>query len=129
MQEEGGNENMSPTQRTIRELKNNGRVCAIVERWNPHVGTHGIRQDLFGIIDVLALDPERGVVGVQCCSGGLAAHYRKMTEERCQETLDWLQTPGTVLEIWCWRKLKKKRGGKAVVWRPKIQEITLEMLE
>lgn len=119
----------SPTQRTIRELKNNGRVCAVVEKWNPYVGTHGIRQDLFGIIDVLALDPERGVVGVQCCGSSFAAHYRKITEERYQETLDWLQTPGTVLEIWAWRKLKKKRGGKAMVWRPKIVEITLDDLK
>ena len=119
---------MSPTQRTIRELKNNGRVCAIVEKWNPHVGLHGIRQDLFGIIDVLALDPERGVVGVQCCSGSMASHYRKITEERIQETMDWLQTPGTALEIWSWRKVRAKRGGKAKVWRPKIKEVTLEDL-
>jgi len=119
---------MRPTQRTIRELKNNGRVCAIVEKWNPHVGPHGIRQDLFGIIDVLALDPERGVVGVQCCGGDFASHYRKMTEERAQEVMDWLQTPGTVLEIWSWRKVKLKRKGKAMVWRPKIREITLKDL-
>jgi len=114
------------TQRTIRELRNNGRVCAIVEKWNPHVGVCGIRQDLFGIIDVLALDPERGVVGVQCCSGGFAAHWRKITEEMAQEAVDWLRTPGTVLELWSWRKVKAKRGGKAMVWRPKIQEIKLE---
>lgn len=117
---------MRPTQRTIRELKNNGRVCAVVEKWNPHVGPHGIRQDLFGIIDVLALDPERGVVGVQCCGGGLAAHFRKITEERAQETIDWLQTPGTALEIWAWRKVKAKPGGVAMVWRPKIQVVTLK---
>jgi len=117
------------TQRTIRELKNNGRVCAIVEKWNPYVGKHGVRQDLFGIIDVLALDPERGVVGVQCCSGSFAAHYKKITEKMSQETLDWLQTPGTVLEIWSWRKVKMKRKGKAMVWRPRIVEITLEDLK
>lgn len=115
---------MTPTQRTIRELKNNGMKCAIVEKWNPHVGPHGIRQDLFGIIDIIALDPERGVIGVQCCGSSFSAHYKKITAERAQETLDWLQTPGTKLEIWGWRKLKKKRGGKAMVWRPRIQEIT-----
>lgn len=118
---------MTPTQRTIRELKNQGRVCAIVEKWNPYVGPHGIRQDLFGIIDVLALDPVRGVVGVQACAGsGFSAHYRKITIDRAQETTDWLSTPGTALELWGWRKTKKKRGGKAMVWRPRIQEITIE---
>lgn len=120
---------MRPTQRTIRELRNNGRKCAIVEKWNPYVGEHGIRQDLFGIIDVIALDPERGVVGVQCCGSNFAAHYRKITEDRLQETIDWLQTPGTALEIWSWRKVKKKRGGKAMVWRPRIKVITLEELQ
>jgi len=120
---------MRPTQRTIRELKNNGRVCATVEKWNPHVGPHGIRQDLFGIIDVLALDPEKGVVGIQCCAGsGFSNHLKKITEERAQETQDWLETPGTSLELWAWRKVKKVRGGRAVVWRPRIKEITLEDL-
>jgi len=119
----------SATQRTIRELKNQGRRCGIVEKWNAFVGPHGIRQDLFGIIDIIALDPERGVVGVQCCSGGMSDHYKKITEERIQETMDWLKTPGTSLEIWSWRKVKKKRGGKAMVWRPRIKEITLQDLE
>lgn len=121
---------MTPTQRTIRELKNNGRKCAIVEKWNPHVGPHGIRQDLWGIIDVLALDPEQGVIGIQCCAGsGFSAHWRKITEERAQDTIDWLQTPGTRLELWAWRKVKLKRGGKAEVWRPRVKEICVGDVE
>lgn len=114
----------SPTQRTIRELRNQGRVCAVVERFNAFVGPHGIRQDLFGIIDVLALDPERGVVGIQCCGTDFAAHERKILEERTQESIDWLSTPGTVLELWGWRKVKLQRGGKAMRWQPRIREFT-----
>lgn len=121
---------MTPIQRTIRELKNRGLVCAIVEKWNRFAprpgGGAGIRQDLFGIIDVLALDPSRGVVGVQVTTGNcFPDHYRKITEERVQETLQWLETPGTVLELWAWRKIKTKRGGKAQVWSPRIAEITM----
>jgi hypothetical protein len=116
---------MSPTQRTIRELKNQGRRCAIVEKYNHFVkradGGRGIRQDLFGIIDVLALDPERGVIGIQCCGSDFAAHDRKIREELYQNAIDWMQTPGTGLELWGWRKVKKKRGGKAMVWRPKVK--------
>jgi hypothetical protein len=74
--------------------------------------SHGIRQDLFGIIDVLALDPQRGVVGVQSTGNDFAGHMRKLTEERAQECLDWLRTPGTALELWAWRKIKAARGGK-----------------
>jgi hypothetical protein len=115
----------SPTQRTIRALKDQGRVCAIVERFNQHVGPYGIRQDLFGIIDIIALDPERGVVGIQSCGEAFAAHERKILEERAQESIDWLSTPGTVLELWGWRKVKLKRGGKAVRWQPRMREFTL----
>ena len=120
---------MSPTQRTIRELKNQGRRCGIVEKWNQWAGPHGIHQDLFGIIDIIALDPERGVIGVQSCGNRFSAHLKKILEEHYQETLDWLQTPGAVLELWAWRKVKKKRGGKAMVWRPRIKQITLEDLK
>ena len=123
---------LSPTQRTMRALREIGTKCAVVERWNAFAprpgGPPGIRIDLFGIIDVLALDPERGVVGIQCCGADFAAHKRKLLEERAQDTLDWLSTPGTVLEIWSWRKVKAKRGGKAMVWRPRVEEITREDL-
>jgi len=116
---------LTPTQRTIRELRSQGRVCAIVERWNQFAGPHGVRQDLFGILDIIALDPERGVVGIQSCGESFAAHERKILIERAQETIDWLSTPGTVLELWGWRKVKLKRGGKAERWMPRVRTFTL----
>jgi len=116
---------ISYVQRTMRELKNQGRVCAIVEKWNAFAGPHGIRQDLFGIIDVLALDPERGVVGVQVCGQDWGSHITKLIEERAQETYDWLSTPGTALELHGWRKIKKKRGGKLKIWRPRVAIFSL----
>ena len=114
---------LSPTQRTIRELKKMGRTCGIVEKWNSFAK---IRQDLFGIIDIIALDPIRGVVGIQCTGQAFSEHYKKLTEEKAQETMDWLETPGTALELWGWRKIKVKRGGKAERWTPRVQEITLD---
>ena len=113
----------TPTQRTIRELRKMGRRCAIVEKWNSHAK---IRQDLFGVIDVLALDPERGVVGVQSCGNSFSAHYKKLTEERADECIEWLETPGTVLELWAWRKVKLVRGGKAMRWQARIHDFTVE---
>ena len=114
---------MTPTQRTLRELKHRGFVCGIVEKWNSFAK---IRQDLFGIIDIIALDPTRGVVGVQSTGSAFAAHDRKLTEEKAQASLDWLQTPGTVLELWGWRKVKRKRGGKAMIWQPRIKIYKIE---
>ena len=120
---------LSPTQRTLRELRDQGRVCAIVEKWNQYAGPHGCRQDLFGFIDILALDPERGVVAIQSCGQSFAEHYRKLTIERSQEVYEWLRTPGTCLELWGWTKKKVKRGGKAERWSPRVQVITLNDLK
>ena len=56
---------MSPTQLSIRHLKENGYLVAVVEKWNPFVK---IRQDLFGFIDVLAIR-ENETLAVQVTSG------------------------------------------------------------
>ena len=117
---------VSTTQRTIAHLRAQGITCGVVERFNPHVGEFGIRQDLFGIIDIIALDHTRGIIGIQTCSGsGVAAHRNKLLVEKGANSIDWLRTPGAKLEIMGWRKLKVKRGGKAMRWVPKIEEITL----
>lgn len=100
--------------------------CAIVERFNRFAGPHGIRQDLFGIIDIIALHPSRGVVGVQSTGQDFAGHFQKITREKAQDTRDWLQTPGTSLELWGWRKVKAERGGKAMVWKPRVHVFTME---
>lgn len=116
---------ISPTQRTLKALREMGRECGIVERFNPHVGPHGIRQDLFGIIDIIALEPNGGIVGVQSTGQDFANHYRKLTEEKKNFSLAWLRAGGT-LELWGWRKIKVKRGGKAMRWEPRIHKFALE---
>lgn len=116
---------VSPTQRTIRALRDQGRRCDIVERYIAQAGPYGMRRDLFNIIDIIALDPERGVIGVQSCGQDFAAHERKILEEHAEESIDWLSTPGTVLELWGWRKVKLNRGGKAMRWQPRIRVFTL----
>lgn len=118
----------TPTQRTLKALKDMGRKCGMVEKFNPHVGPHGIRQDLFGIIDIIALDKDLGCIGVQSCGQSFSEHLRKLTIEKYQDSHDWLSTPGCHLELWGWRKLKVKRGGKAMRWTPRIKVITLEDL-
>jgi hypothetical protein len=109
----------------MRALRDQGGKCAVVEHFNPHVGEHGIRQDLFGILDVLVLDPS-GVIGIQCCAGSaFKKHWEKLTVERAQDSIDWLSTPGTKLQIWGWRKVKLARGGKAMRWSARVEEVTM----
>lgn len=131
---------MSPTQRTLKVLRDRGSKAAVVERWlryakrEPKEGENefsafGKRQDLFGIIDVLSISPTE-TLGVQCCGSSFAEHYRKLTEEKNQESYDWLTgCCHRRLEIWSWRKVLKKRGCKVKIWQPRIVEITLDDLD
>lgn len=116
------------TQKTLKELRKQGYRAGVVERWLRYAGVYGKRQDLFGIIDIIAISPTE-TIGVQSCTTSFAAHYRELTEEKNQECYDWLQCPGRKLAIWAWRKVKKERGKDIKVWRPRIHEITLEELE
>lgn len=117
---------LSSVQRTIQHLRGEGVICGVVERFNAHVGEFGVRQDLFGIIDIIALDRQKGVRGIQCCGADFSSHVKKIFEEKTEETIEWLSTPGTTLEIWGWRKVKLERGGKAERWSPRVQVITLD---
>ena len=59
---------MSPTQLTLRKLRADGCMAAVVEKWNPHAK---IRQDLFGFLDIVAIVPGgSGVLGIQACTTG-----------------------------------------------------------
>jgi len=111
----------------MRTLREQGIVCAVAEKWNPYGGPYGVRQDLFGFIDLVALDPARGITAIQVCSGSsLAAHRRKLLDSDCSEAVRlWLRCGGFV-ELWAWRKVKLRRGGKAMIWQPKIEDITLD---
>src|SRR5215475_11295037 len=42
----------SPTQRSLKLMRDRGYLCAVTERWNAF---KKCRQDLFGFIDVLAI--------------------------------------------------------------------------
>lgn len=114
---------LSPTQRTLKAMREQGRVCGIVERFSSHVGPFGIRQDLFGFIDIIAIDPEQGAVAIQSCGQDYSGHVRKLTQERNQECFDWLKHHPA--ELWGWRKVKLKRGGKALRWRPRVADIVV----
>ncbi len=57
-------------QLSLRHLRQLGYTCEVVERWNPHAG---IRQDLFGFIDIIAICPGE-TLAVQCTSAPNVAH-------------------------------------------------------
>ena len=117
---------LSPTQRTLRALREQGRICAIAEKWNPFGGPFGVRKDLLGFIDVIVLDPERGIGGIQSTGQAFKAHVDKILDSECsQAVIEWLKCGGFV-EVWGWRKTKLRKGAKAMRWNPRVREITQE---
>ena len=116
---------ISATQRTLAHLRQQGCRCDIVERFNPFGGKFGVKHDLFNIIDIIALDPEKGLIGIQSTTGNCHTdHIRKLTEKHYQETYDWLRS-GVKLEMYSWRKILLKRGGKAMRWKARITVFSL----
>jgi hypothetical protein len=115
---------VSPTQRTIALLKKQGyQHIAVVEHWNPHAR---IRQDLFGFIDILAIQPAAGLLAVQACVGGDVNKRReKIRRDRLEVARVWLSVPGNRIEIWGWRQLQVERGSKKKKWHPIIIPVEL----
>ena len=115
---------ISNTSRTLKYFKDQGIDCDIVERWIPipnHPGG-GKRRDLFGIIDLVALE-DSGVIGVQSCGSSFSEHDKKIMESPM--SLKWLECNNRLMLIG-WRKVKLKRGGKAMRWQPRTKEYKIE---
>ncbi len=89
----------SPTQRTLEEMRNRGfPLVQVVEHWNPHAR---IRQDLYGIIDVLAVS-ELDIYAIQATSGDhVSERVAKMAES---EALPILIKAGIRVVVHGWRK-------------------------
>jgi hypothetical protein len=120
---------LSNTQRTLRYLREQGVICEIVERWLSYGGKFGVRKDLFSFIDILCLWPGEGIVGVQSCAGSTHLKHKRKIYEECRELFEeWLKYNGKVKLI-SWSKKKLKRGGKALRWMPRIEELEKGWLE
>jgi hypothetical protein len=92
----------SPTQLTLKKLREEGYLCQVVEHWNPFAR---IRQDLFGFIDVLALK-ENEVLGVQATSySNVSARVNKIAEH---ENISAVRKAGIRVQVWGWRKVNNR---------------------
>lgn len=93
---------MTPTQRSLAYLREQGYTVAIVERWNPHAR---IRQDLFGFIDLLAIRKGE-TLAVQVTSTGVSSRIKKIMES---DYLPKVREAGWRIEVHGWRKNSKGR--------------------
>lgn len=99
---------MTPTQRSLKLLRDDGYTCQIVEHWNPHAR---IRQDLFGCIDLLCLRGDE-TLAVQTTTTGVAARVRKIADN---PNLPAMRAAGWTIHVHGWRKV-----GKPARWAPRI---------
>jgi hypothetical protein len=99
-------DDMSPTERSLKDLRKRGFVAAVVERWNSFAH---IRQDLFGWMDIIAYHPEKKItLGVQTTTrANLVARKLKVLEN--QHAATWLAA-GNKIEVHGWAKRKIKTG-------------------
>ena len=94
---------MSPTQRTLKWLRDAGYLAEVVEKWNVHAR---IRQDLFGAIDIVASSPECPILGVQCTSdSNFAARLKKL---RDSDKVQQLVKNGWDIFVVGWKKGSKE---------------------
>lgn len=113
---------LSPTQRTLRSLRQEGFIVGVVERFNPYAGKFGITQDLFGIIDIIAIKHD-AICGIQSCGNSFSEHNKKILANEFAP--EWLKVGGH-LELWAWRRVKLKKGSIAIRWRPRVKVYSLE---
>lgn len=128
----------TPTQRTLKYLRDLSYRAEVVERWvrfgsakvpagtnSPGRASPGIRKDLFGFADIIALRPGLGIFAVQCFSTDWNGHIEKLmgTKEILDAATEWNQCGGMILFMG-WRKTKP-RGTKVAKWRPRMGIVTL----
>jgi hypothetical protein len=128
----------SPTQRSLAVLRARAYTCEIVEHWNAFVG---IRQDLFGFIDIVALGG--GFLAVQTTSGSnVAARVSKITAREVEKVdkktgakslvpnkvrasaIAWLKSGGEI-HVHGWAK--RGARGKPKVWT--LREVTITLAD
>jgi hypothetical protein len=108
---------MSPTARTLRHLREHSIAAQVVERWCAYSKR---RIDLFGCIDIVALDSQfPGVLGIQATTvTNQTARMKKILET--PEAKVWMSC-GNRLEVWGWGQ---KKSGKRSVWTVTVRPVT-----
>jgi hypothetical protein len=102
----------------LEHLRKFNIPCGVVERWQQHAR---VRIDLFGFIDVIAMDKGR-IIGIQCCAySGHAAHKNKILTDCRDVARRWIRNGGEI-QLWSWKKVTV---GARQRWINRTEVITL----
>lgn len=103
---------ISPTQRSLKHLREQGYTVAITEKWNPHAH---IRQDLFGFVDLLAIRDGETLAVQTTSASNLSSRRSKVI---AHENLPIILSAGWKVIIHGWRKNSKNR------WVLKVEAVS-----
>lgn len=123
---------MLPTERTLKWVRGQGYLAGVVERWmqwaQKKEGRGGNRVDLFGFADILAVRAGEPALALQCFGAtAWTLHEEKILgDPKISENVRIWLSGGHRLQFVCWRKLKRKRGGVAVIYRPRVGEVVVD---
>lgn len=101
---------MSPTQRSLKYLREQGYFVWVVETWNPWARK---RQDLFGCIDILAIGHGHTLAIQTTSRSNVNARVKKIEEN---EYYPEIIRSGWLVHVHGWGKLKNG-------WNVKIIEL------
>lgn len=93
---------LSPTQRSLAYLREQGYHCEVVEKWNSFTKQ---RKDLWGWCDILAIKKGE-VLAVQVTASAVSDRIKKI---QASETLALVRDANIRIEVHGWRKSQKTK--------------------
>ena len=102
----------SPTQLSLKLLRDQGYTVAIVEHWNAFAR---IRQDLFGFIDILALKGKEVLAVQTTTASNMSARVIKISNN---EYVGAVRDAGWTIHVHGWHQDDKRK------WHCKVKDVS-----
>jgi len=102
----------SPTERSLKHLRDNGYLCEGVEKWNSFTRT---RKDLFGFIDIIAIKANETLAVQTTSKSNMSARVNKIADA---DTVAMVRMAGWQIHVHGWAKNKSNR------WELKVTDIS-----
>ena len=102
----------SPTQLSLKKLREDGYTVAVVEHWNSFAR---IRQDLFGFIDLLALKGKEVLAVQTTTTTNMNARIKKIADH---ENVGIVREAGWTIHVHGWHQDDKRK------WHCKVKDVS-----
>jgi len=102
----------SPTQLSLKKLREEGYLVDVVERWIPGAN---IRKDLYGFGDLLCIKRKETLVVQTTTASNMAARCRKIADH---ENVGPVREAGWAIHVHGWHQDDKKK------WHCKVKDVS-----